>query len=281
MIFNFFKLYKIAKFVLIIILCCIFFFKGFDNTFPVYAQAIAQNPGLPEDQSFSKQTDHFLQSLIKAPEDEYARIFGEYSTIIAEHTDFKKLYFASYEEVANLLDQAVDESIDSLTLFTLPQLQDHKSFAIVFDGELLEQVQKNYNFHAIFNISAVSLDDGSVLRMKFLVIGQGKLIVGYNRNAKIKHPDYNFATGKYDYRKLFIMDAAKDSRGNCGLFNIKGLSSPNGRLQWMKGPLNVDIQSMVITTNSKGRKQTLIQYDLFGIKHKIVDPIPIEKLNHN
>ena len=186
MIFNFFKLCKIAKFLPIIIISCVLFYKAINIAFPVYAQAVAQNLDQPDDQSFSNQTDHFLQSLIKATQDKCIRIFGEYSTIIAEHADFKKLYFVSYEEVANLLDQAVDESIDSLTLFTLPQLQDHKSFAIVFDGELLEQVQKNYNFHAIFNISAASLEDGSVVKMKFLVIGQGKLIVGYNRNAKIK-----------------------------------------------------------------------------------------------
>jgi hypothetical protein len=67
--------------------------------------------------------------------------------------------------------------------------------------------------------------------MKFLVIGQKKLIVGYNSNAKIKHPDYDFATGKYDYRELFTMDAGQDSKGNLGLFNIKGLSHPNGKPQ--------------------------------------------------
>ena len=111
-----------------------------------------------------------------------------------------------------------------------------------------------------------------------MVIGQGKLIVGYNSNSKIKHPDYNFATGRYDYRELFTMDARKDSKGNLGLFNIKGLSNPNAKLQWMKGPLNVDIQSLTITSDSEGRKKILIQYDLFGIKHKIIDPIPIEKL---
>jgi len=52
-----------------------------------------------------------------------------------------------------LLDQAVNESIDSLTLFTLPVLQNQKNFAIVFNEELLEQVQKNFDFHALFNIS--------------------------------------------------------------------------------------------------------------------------------
>jgi hypothetical protein len=267
------------KLLLIISIICIIFFNGFCDNPPIYAQTLAQYLNLPNNQSFSKQVDHFLNFLVKAQKDECVPIFGKYRTVIEREVDFDRLFFVSYEEVENLLDQAVAESVDSLTLFTLPVLQNQKSFAIVFKEELLDQIQENYNFHALFNISARSIEDDSIVKMKFLVIGQGKLIVGYNSNAKIKHPDYDFATGKYDYKELFKMDASKDSKGNCGLFNIKGLSDPNGKSKWMKGPLNVDIQSMVITTNPKGRKQALIQYDLFGIKHKIVDLIPIEKIN--
>ena len=115
--------------------------------------------------------------------------------------------------------------------------------------------------------------------MKFLVIGQGKLIVGYSRNAKIKHPDYDFATGNYDYQELFTMDAGNDSRGNPCLLNIKGRTSTNGKPQWIKGPLNVNIQSLILTAGPEGRKKILIQYEMFGTKHKLIDPIPIERLN--
>ena len=276
---NFFKPCKIAKHLIIIFIICGDFYSGFSEDFPFCAQTLAQNLKRPIDQTFSKQVDHFLNGLIKASKDACSRIFGKYNTVISRHLDFKKLYFVSYDAVEDLLDRAVNESIDSLTLFTLPRLQNQKNFAIVFNEKLLERVQKKYDFHALFNISAPSLEDSSVVKMKFLVIGQGKLIVGYSRNAKIKHPDYNFATGKYDYRELFTMDAIQDSKGNLGLFNIKGLSHPNGKPHWMKGPLNVDIQSLMIRLDSKGQKKILIQYDLFGIKEKLIDPISIEKLN--
>jgi len=149
---------------------------------------------------------------------------------------------------------------------------------IVFNEGLLQQISNNFNFHGLFNISVPSLDDGSAVKMKFLIIGQGKFIVGYNRNAKIKHPDYDFVTGHYGYRELFIMDAKKDSNGNPGLFNIKGLSNPNEKPQWMKGPLKIDIHSMIMTSDPGGRRQILIEYDLLGTKHKLINPIPIEKL---
>jgi hypothetical protein len=47
----------------------------------------------------------------------------------------------------------------------------------------------------------------------------------------------------------------------------------------MKGPLNVDIRSLIISADPKGRKKILIQYNLFGIREKLIDPIPIEKFN--
>jgi len=277
LIFNFPKLYNIIKFFLIILICG-GFYNGLSVDRPSYASTPTVDLKLQKDQSFSKQIDFFLRHLKKVPKDKFVRIFGKYNTIISRELDFDKLFFISYEEVENLLDKAANESIDSLTLFTLPPLQDQRSFAIVFNEELLEEVHRNYNFHALFNISAKSLEDGSEVKMKFLVIGQRKLIVGYNRNAKIKHPDYDFATGKYDYNELFTMDTRKDSNGALGLYNIKGLSHPKEKPQWMKGPLNVDIQSLIITSYPKSQKKILIQYELFGIKHRLIDPIPIEKL---
>lgn len=123
MIFNFFKLSKIVILLLIIIIFYGDFFSGISDDILIYAQTAVQNLNLPKDQSFSKQIDYFLQSLKKASKNECVQIFGKYSTIVARDVDFKRLYFVSYEEVEDLLDRAVNESIDSLTLFTLPPLQ--------------------------------------------------------------------------------------------------------------------------------------------------------------
>ena len=229
---------------------------------------------------FSNQTRHFLNHLIKASKDDCARVFGNYHEVISSGIDLKKAYFVSYKEVADLLDQAVKESIDSLTLFTQPLLQDKNGAAIIFSEELLARVNETFDFHGLFNISANGAKNGSTVKMTFLVAGQGKFIVGYNKNEKIKHPDYDFATGNYDYNELFIMDAKKDSKGKPGLFNIQALSNPDSEPQGMKGPLNVNIQSLTMTSDATGRSQILIRYKLFGSKHKIIDPIPIEKLTH-
>jgi len=248
------------------------------KNFPIYAQTAPRHIASTKDQSLSKQLNHFLTVIKKAPKDECLKTFGKYGKLIAKELNFDRLYFVSYDEVKKLLDQAARESIDSLTLFTHPILQDPEGFAIVFSAGLLQQINKDFNFHGLFNISAPPIDDGAALKMQFLVIGQGKFIVGYNRNAKIKHPDYDFVTGHYDYNELFIMEAKKDLQGNSGLFDIKGVSSPDEKPKWMKGPLNVDIHSLIITSDNGDRRQIRIQYDLFGVKHKILKPIPIEKL---
>jgi hypothetical protein len=269
------KLHQLKKpGVILLILFCILY-PGVDGGYAADGQAHVKSTGGP---SFSDRTTQFLDHLTKASQDDCARIFGKYNTVISSTIDLKKVFFVPYKEVAKLLDHAVEESIDSLTLFTQPLLQDRNGSAIIFSEELLTRVNENFDFHGLFNISAIGETNGSPVRMTFLVVGQGRFIVGYNRNEKIKHPDYAFATGNYDYNELFLMDARKDSGGNPGLFNIKALADPNSEPHWMKGPLNVDIQSMTMTSDATGRNQILIKYALFGTKHKLIDPIPIEKL---
>ena len=170
MIFNFHKLSRITKLSLIIFIICGDFYSRFCEDLPISAQTVAQNLKLTKNQSFSKQIGHFINNRIKASKDECVKIFGRYSEIIASELILDKLYFVSYKEVENLLDQAVSESIDSLTLFTYPLLQDPKGFAIVFNEGLLQQINKNFNFHGLFNISVPSVDDGSAVKMKFFVI---------------------------------------------------------------------------------------------------------------
>lgn len=281
MIFKSHWLRRITKISLIIFVIFSDFNLRFSEDLPGSALMAKQHPELTEDESISKQLALFFNRLIKAPNDEWYKIFGRYSEIITSELSLDNLYFVSDKEIEYFLEQTASDSIDSLTLFTHPLFQDQQGFAIAFNEQILQQINKNFNFHGLFYISIPSVYDGSAVKMKFFVIGQGKMIVGYNQNAKIKHPDYDFVTGNYDYYELFIMDIKKDSKGNPGLFNIKGISNPNEKPQWMKGPLNVDIHSFILTSDSGGRRQIRVQFDLFGIKHKLLNPIPIEKLSND
>ena len=245
----------------------------------VYAESREYSAPIIREQTFLKQSDFFYDQLIKLPESRSRNIFKDYESVIARELDMERLFFTTYQELVNLLDLAVKESVDVLTLFTLPVLQQKINNAIVLDKEILIQLNKHYNLHGLFLISKHSADDDSNVQMNFLVTGQGKLIIGYDKNTIIKHPDYYFATGRYDYQELFVMDAKTDDDGNYGIFNIKGLSSPTANFHWMKGPLNVNIRSLSLTPEFENKRNILVQYDLLGTHNKIITRIPIEKLD--
>ena len=244
----------------------------------VYAEPGGHSDSNIREQTFSKQADIFYDHLIKLPELKSKNIFEEYEVAVAKELDMERLYFTTYQELIDLLDLAVKESIDVLTLFTLPVLQQKTNKAIVLDKEILTQLNNHYNLHGLFLISKHSAADDSRVQMNFLVTGQGKLIIGYDKNTVIEHPDYFFATGRYDYQELFVMDAETDDNGNYGIFNIKGMANPTANYNWMKGPLNVNIRSLSLYPGSKNKKNILVQYDLLGSRNKIVTRIPIEKL---
>ncbi|MFC1845251.1 hypothetical protein ACFLZ5_10770 [Thermodesulfobacteriota bacterium] len=256
------------------VLVCLLCFRSLE----IYAEPGKYSGATSREQTFLQQADFFYDHLIKLPESKSKNIFKEYKSAVAKEVDMERLYFTTYQGLIDLLDLAVKESIDVLTLFTLPVLQEKANKAIVLDKDILIQLNKHYNLHGLFLISKHSADDDSKVQMNFLVTGQGKLIIGYDRNAVIKHPDYFFATGRYDYQKLFVMDAKTDDNGNYGIFNIKGLVSPTGNYNWMKGPLNVNIRSLSLVPGSENRKNILVQYDLLGSRNKTVGRIPIERL---
>lgn len=168
------------------------------------------------------------------------------------------------------------ESVDVLTLFTLPVLLQKENKALVLDRKILMRLDSVYDLHALFLISKQSSFDNSKIQMNFLVTGQGKLIVGYDGNMTITHPDYSIATGKYEYLEFFIMDAKRDNDGNPGLFNIKGISSPHDSFKKMRGPLNAAIKSLSLMSGTETEKKTIINYEFLGANKKIVSCIPIE-----
>ena len=114
--------------------------------------------------------------------------------------------------------------------------------------------------------------------MDYLVAGQGKFIVGYDRSATIIHPDYYFVTGRYNYHRYFSMDVKTDDNGNRGLFDIKCISDPLEPFGNMRGPLNVAIKSLSLISGIENGKKISIKYELFGTSTKIIPCIPIEKL---
>lgn len=256
----------------------LFLYAGLTCLLGKSLQVYAQNAlGLTERLTFSTQIEFFVNHLKSLPVYKQLRIFNKYYPVVARELDMENLYSPGLQEINMLLNTAVSESVDVLTLFTHPAIQRSKTF--VLDKKTLLQINRQYNLHALFMLSCPSTSEDAVIQMDFLAVGQGKLIIGYNKNSQIKHPDYPFATGRYDYQELFMMDAGTDDQGNYGLFGIRGMSNPKEEFKPMIGPLNASILSLSMMSGSGVEKKILVKYQLFGIGKKVVERIPIEFLS--
>lgn len=226
---------------------------------------------------FAAALDRFVARLDKATSADCTRSFGRYLPVVARQVDLDRLFCTAYEDLDDLLNQAVASGMDALSLFTLPLLQQRGRPALLLDAEILARLDRRFDLHGLFIVRPTDLADDRPAPMRFLLAGHGKLIIGYARNATVRHPDYAFATGRYDYKELFVMDVREDADRNPGLFDIKGLGHPDDDPRWMKGPLNADIRSFRLTAAAGGAPRVLIHYDLFGVHSKIIACIPIER----
>lgn len=230
----------------------------------------------PVNSDFENRLDHFLERLTPLPEEKRPAVFGKYLTLIAREIDINNLFFSSTQELHMLLDSAVSNRIDVLTLFTLRSVQKKNGKTVVIDKDQLALINRKYNLHGLFLISSTSADGSNIVNMVFLILGQGRLIASYDKKKDVLHPEYNFATGRYEYQELFTMEASTNDDGSCGLYNIKGLSDPSESFQWMKGPLNSKIRSLSIPIEFREGGNIMVHYEFFGINTKIVPSIPIE-----
>jgi hypothetical protein len=252
-------------------------------TEPCLAYSDVKNESAPikNELTFLNQVDIFFDNLVKLSEPGLKKIFMDYSPVIAKELDITNLYTTSYPTLETLLEYAVLESIDALSLFTHPRLQQKNNKAIVLNKAVLLKLSRQFNLHGLFLITTKSADDDTQIQMDFLVAGQGKFIVGYDKNTTIIHPDYHFATGRYDYYRFFLMDIGTDGNGERGMFDIKGLTTPSGSFKNMMGPLNATIKSLSLISREGDEKKILIRYEMFGTQEKIIPRMVIEKIFKN
>ncbi len=248
----------------------------------VYPDAGEKPAPITREPAFSNQVDMFFHDLRKLSESRAEKIFKDFTSVIANQLDITNLYIPDDNAVKALLESAVRESVDVLTLFTHPILQQKNNSAIVLDSASLLKLDRQFNLHGLFLITTESSNSGDPVQMDFLIAGQAKFIVGYNKNDTIIHQDYQFATGRYDYLKLFLMDIGLNENGERGLLGIRGLSNPSGSFKNMRGPLNVAIKSLSLPAEKGEGKKILIKYEMFGIQEKIIPCMMIEKVpRHN
>lgn len=170
-------------------------------------------------------------------------MFNNYLPIIRrEGIDLRQAKIAKSKDFMPLLSRAINLDWGPLEFFSTAEFADKGPCVLLLDRQTLLQINEKYDLHALWMISAPMAGQKNI-DMELLLLGQGKLIVVYPRQAIVKVKDYDLWTGKYTYSPFTIMDII-NNRQTRGLLTIKTLDRPDSEWRPFHGPFDADIHSL-------------------------------------
>ncbi|MDH5178814.1 MAG: hypothetical protein OEZ39_17485 [Gammaproteobacteria bacterium] len=202
------------------------------------------------------------QQAVKPDKTMLAGEMGDYLKILQteDKIDIDKIRIPATRLIEAALDKAISLNWAALEFFTEPNFAGNNACMVFMTEAMLQAVDKKYNLHTLWMINApYDVDDegkGKIMPMKFLLMGRGKLIVGYKTNRVISVKDYPVFTGRYDYTEYTSMDII-NKPNQTGVFNIKSWKSAAAGSTPFYGPANAEILSMEIALDN--REEILIK----------------------
>ena len=157
------------------------------------------------------------------------------------------------QKVDPVLKRAVALKMGAMELFSDPQFAAGGPCLLLFDQATLFAIDKQYDLHGLWMVHAPT--SAGVLEMTFMLLGQGKLIMGYPRAAAVTVADYRVFTGVYDYQPYTAMDIS-NANGKHALTNVRTLGAASGANQSFVGPLNSSIKTIQLD----GDGNMVVQY---------------------
>lgn len=176
--------------------------------------------------------------------DEDLAILGEWKETALGHIPAEAIRRPTYEQVRPLFQDAADRELGAMEFFTDPAWR-QEGRAALLTREVLDAITAEFETHAFFRSSTEDTDK-KVVRMQWLLLGHKQLVLAYDRACTVFLDDYHFATGKYGYRRFFRMRLDVDSDGHPGIFDIQGNDTPGSSMEWLSGPLNSVVKSVVV-----------------------------------
>jgi hypothetical protein len=151
---------------------------------------------------------------------------------------------ASFAAVRRLLDAAVEGGLSGVELFADPGWHAAGRLVLV-PGAVLDEIDRHYRLRTVLEPVATDLA-GRPVRMQWLLLGAGWLLMGYDRPATIQHPDYGMGGGRYVYRRFLRMRAGLDAGGRPALTGIEGADAPLALIPGLPGPLGSALQTFAV-----------------------------------
>ena len=181
---------------------------------------------------------------------------------------------ADLKHITAVLDAAAREKADILDLLTQQELSLKPGSAILLDAKLLQEIDARYNLHSVWQINAQTMEPpGHALPMRFMIVGQGILVIGYPHAAKVEVIDDGPAI-EYHYEPITIARIINES-GRRGLFSVKTLSGRNDDFSGFQGPMGAKIKGYEINGD-----RIRVTYQLVIDQETDVPRKPIELRRH-
>ncbi len=219
--------------------------------------------------------EDFCQNLEPVSPVRLGAALGDYAPLVAsaENIETGKIRLATATGLSAMIEKAVDAQWDSLSLFTDAPFANTQDCALLVEDTVLAALAGHYNLHSLWMTTAHSEDSPQQpLRMQFLLLGMGRLIIGYDGSGTVKVKDYEIRSGLYDYAPYTTMSIVNrpDRRG---LFAIETRSGPESGVQPFIGPVNSRIASMELF----GDNRILVRYRLLFSGEETVERRLIER----
>jgi hypothetical protein len=196
-----------------------------------------------------------------------------YWCVIRERSglDTSRVRIATFKDIDPVLSAALQSGLGSLDLFTQRELADPSAPALLLDRSTLGQIDAKFDLRGVWLISAnTSSPDHRAVPMDYLIVGQGKLIIGYPLEVAV----VVFEDGKpLEYRyEPFIEADIRNTGIQQGLFNVKALNKPDPAADFLPfmGPMGAELASFQVTGRS-----VQVQYRLGIERQTQADRTPI------
>jgi hypothetical protein len=165
-----------------------------------------------------------------------------------EHVDFGTYRLASAEAAECVMQRAAELRLDIPQLFTDRRFGLAGGLAIVIDRRGLADIDRLFDLHSLFPTAATTTH-GRTLHMQFLLVGNGRLIIGYDGSGSFESKEAAFHVfgGKYQIQPLIRMDV--EVLGHRAFAHMATLSridliSPYGDFV---GPMGSKVHGLVVT----------------------------------
>ena len=173
-------------------------------------------------------------------------------------------------DMTRLLSSAARSGWGILEMFTQKELANTRGCALWLDQATLAQIDRKFDLRAVWQIEArLSGHDTEFMNMRYMVVGQGRLIIGYPRAAEIEINDGDAISGRYNYAP-YLSARIEHSASSRGLFEIRTLNAPGDGFESFIGPYGVAVNSMQLVG-----QRILVRYTFGFEQERLTKNLPI------